>query len=279
VDTSNIAAPRRLDLDGNFEPEAFSSDDRHLYVLEYLPREAPDRYRVRQVHLASGRVEVLVDRWKHVPLASEETMRGTGRQQVLSPDSKVLYTLYTHQPDHLHGRDIAAGVTTARGNVHAFVHTLNLEQGWAFCVDLPAPFGVGPAEAHALALSPDGHRLIVADRTSGSMAAVDTESLEIRLNVPGTPDPHAAEGQAAAQFSPDGRTLYVAAGSEVSSFDPRTLARQHRFELASSVTGLRVGPHAQRLYVSLDERVLALDAATGRELTSIAVPGLRTLRG
>jgi hypothetical protein len=130
-----------------------------------------------------------------------------------------------------------------------------------------------------MALSPDGLRLIVADVASGSMAAIDTESLEVRLDVPGTPDPRMLAWQAAAQFSLDGRTLFVAAGSEILLFDPRTLARQDRFALPSSATGLSTSPDGQRLYLSFGDRVIALDPATGRELTSIAVPGLRALRG
>ena len=64
-------------------------------------------------------------------------------------------------------------------HVHAFVHVLSLAEGWAFCLDLPLPFGVCPSEAHALAVSPDGRRLYVADLASGSVAAADTSRLQV----------------------------------------------------------------------------------------------------
>ena len=48
---------RRLELPGNLEPEAFDATGSALFVLDYLPPTAPDRYRVRVVDLASGQVE------------------------------------------------------------------------------------------------------------------------------------------------------------------------------------------------------------------------------
>ncbi|HEY3063530.1 MAG TPA: hypothetical protein VGL99_31545 [Chloroflexota bacterium] len=278
ADPSGVVAPRELDLDGNFEPEAFSSDDRSLFVLEYLPPLAPDRYRVRQVELTSGAVVPLVDRFKRVPIPNEETMRGQGRQQVAAPDASRLYTLYTHQPDHLHGRDLAAGLGTARGDVHAFVHVLSLNEGWAYCVDLPLPFGVGPASAQALAISPDGARVTVVDRTSGALAAISTNTLDVTLNVPGTPDAWADRGLASAHYSPDGSTLYVAGGSELLALDGASLAVRSRWPVAASMNGLAVSPDGQRLYLGLEGRVSVLDATTGRELRSIAVPELRALK-
>ena len=277
VDTSGSVAPHMLDLDGNFEPEAFSSDDRFLIVLQYLPAEAPEGYRVRRVELSTGSVEPLVDRFKGLPLSAEETMRGTGRQQVLSPDARVLYTLYTHQPDHLHGRDLKAGLSTARGDVHAFVHTLSLSEGWAVCVDLPLPFGLGAAEGHAIAITPDGGRVIVVDRTSGSMAAIDTASLEIRMNVPGTPDARPARGLTSAQVSPDGQTLYVAGGSELQAIDPKSLVVRQRWPAAAEMNGLAISADGQRLYLGLSGRVAVLEAATAREVASVAVPELRAV--
>jgi YVTN family beta-propeller protein len=277
VDPNGTAEPRLLDLDGNFEPEAFSTDDRSLFVLEYLPPQAPDRYRVRQAQLATGEVEQLVDRWKKVPIPNEETMQGTGRQQVAAPDRARLYTLYTHQPEHLHGRDLAAGVSTARGDVHAFVHVLSLSEGWAYCVDLPLPFGVGPASGHALTVTPDGMRVLVIDRTSGATAVVDTASLQVAPTIPGTPDPRADSGLAAAQLSPDGATLYVAGGSEVLAQDAASLAIRQRWPISGAMYGLAVSPDAQRLYLGLEDRLAVLDASTGRELRSFAVPELRSV--
>ena len=270
TDLSGAVAPRVFDLDGNYEPDAFSTDDKHLFVLEYQPPQAPDRYRVRQLDLTTGLVSSVGSRSKvAVP---EEEMRGTRRMHVLAPDRTTLYTLYTHQPDHLHARDLAAGRTVAGGDVHAFVHVLNLAEGWAYCLDLPQPFGLGPASAHALALSPDGQTLYVADRSSGAVAAADTTQLVLGATTNVGPDPRADAGLAAAQAGPDG-TLYLAGASEVLALEPRTLTVGRRLPVPGVARGLGVSADGRRLYLGQGDRVVALEATTGAELDSIAFPG------
>jgi len=270
VALEGTTAPRVFDLAGNYEPDAFSADDRHLFVLEYQPPAAPDRYRVRQLDLATGTVSGVGSRTKvAVP---EEEMRGTRRMHVLSPDRTTLYTLYTHQPDHLHARDLAVGLTVSPGNVDAFVHVLNLSQGWAYCLDLPQPFGVGPAAAHALAISPDGRWLYVADRSSGMLAVADTDALVLRTTRNVGADPRAEAGPTAAQVGPDG-TLYVAGASAVLALDPRTLEVVRHLPVPAVPHGLGISADGRHLYLSLSDRVAALDAATGAELSSVALPG------
>ena len=171
----------RLDLPGNLEPEAFDPAGRLLYVLDYVPPVAPDRYRVRVVDLASGTVQPLLTRDKSpVPSGAEEEMRGEGRQAVYDGNRDTLFTLYTHQPDHVHTRNlIDAGAREEAPHVHAFVHTLNLGGQWAYCVDLPAPFGENPAAGHAIARDPGG-RVVVVDATSGSGLFIDPDGLTVQ---------------------------------------------------------------------------------------------------
>src|SRR2546425_4523798 len=47
---------RRFHLEGNLEPEAFSSDDASLFMIEYLPPAAPTAYRVLRLDLNEGEV-------------------------------------------------------------------------------------------------------------------------------------------------------------------------------------------------------------------------------
>jgi hypothetical protein len=276
ADPAGKQAPRRIELPGNYEPEAFSTDDQRMYVLQYLPAEAPERYRVRAYDLTAGEVGPLSIRDKGlVPVAAEEEMRGEGRQAVLAPDRSRLYTLYTHQPDHLHTRDLlAADHNAGKPEVHAFVHVLSLTEGWAFCLDLPAPFGHGAAAAHALAVAPDGRRLYVADRTSGQVVAADTERLAIVAKARFA----AAPGAAAAQLSPDGRLLYVGSDRSVAVLDSAGLGTVRTLTLDAAVLGFGVGPDGGVLHVGHRGRLASYDAQTGRRTSQADVPGLVSVR-
>ncbi|WP_433287467.1 YncE family protein [Micromonospora sp. CA-244673] len=261
----------RLDLRGNFVPEAFTAEHTGLFVLEWLPATAPDRYRVRVVDLATGEPGPLSTRDKTpVPPGAEEEMRGDGRQAVLAPDRTVLYTLYTHQPGHQHTRDLVSG---RPGNAHAFVHTLNLAARWAYCIDLPHPFGEAAAAGHAMAISPDGGRLLVTDVSSGTVADISTEELTVRRTVPqdrGTGAAHAAAG--------DDR-LFLAAGTTVRALDLTRLTGTADWQVREPVTGLVLSRDGSRLHVGQRDAVSWHDAATGRELGRVPVPGLVGLHG
>ena len=274
---------RRYDLGGVVEPDAFTRDNSGLFVLEWLPAEAPDRYRVRLLDLASGAVQLLVTRNKvPVPAGAEEEMRGEGRQAVLSADGQLLFTLYTHQPGHRHTRDLIAG---RPGNVHAFVHVLHLAERWAYCLDLPHPFGEGPAEGHAVAASADGRRLAVVDVTSGSLAFADATALTIQrvVTVP------AGGGSASLVFAPSGGRadsgrVLVGAGTTVTVLDGSTGLNGStgsvaaRWPVPGTIRGLGLSPDSARVYAGGADEVVWLDAGSGTLLGRAPVEGLTALR-
>ncbi|MEH1124619.1 YncE family protein [Micromonospora sp. CPCC 206061] len=264
----------RLDLPGYLEPEAFDASGTFLFVLDYLPPARPDRYRVRQIDLRAKAVQPLSTRLKTaVPAGAEEEMRGEGRQAVYDPQRRQLFTLYTHQPDHLHTRELVAGARDDAPHVHAFVHALHLTERWAYCVDLPEPFGSRAAAGHAIALSADGSRLTVVDTTTGAYAEIDPAALAVTRtgNLPAPLD----GGTAAAALTPDGRRLVVGAGQKVvvvpSSDKPV------RWSTGSEVRGLALVGDS-RVYVGQDGEVTAHDPLTGQVISRTQVPGLVTLR-
>ena len=270
---SNDGTQRRYDLTGVVEPDAFTTDRSGLFVLEWLPATAPDRYRVRLLDLASGVMEPLLTRNKvPVPSGAEEEMRGDGRQSVLSPDRQVLYTLYTHQPGHRHTRDLVSG---RPGGVHAFVHVLHLTERWAYCLDLPHPFGEGPAAGHAVAVSADGLRLAVVDVTSGSLAYADTATLTIERVVP-VP---ALEGEAAALvLSPDGHRVVVGAGKSVTVVDRHTGGVTAGWFVPGVIHGMGISRDGTRLYAGLAGEIHWVDANSGALRGRARVDGLTALR-
>ncbi|MEU4619324.1 hypothetical protein AB0G04_04985 [Actinoplanes sp. NPDC023801] len=260
---------RRFDLPGVVEPDAFTADNTGLFVLDWLPATAPDHYRVRLLDLATGQIRPLFTRNKTpVPAGAEEEMRGDGRQAVLSADRKMLFTFYTHQPGHRHTRDLVSG---RPGNAHAFVHVLHLVEQWAYCLDLPHPFGEGPAAGHALAA--DGRNLFVADLNAGKLAYASPESLSIERVVDVPP---VAGSSAALALTTDGRILVGAGG--VTVVDRISGQRSGRWELPGPVRGLGLSRDGGRLYAGGTGRVTWLDTATGEKRGEVAVPGLTALR-
>lgn len=250
---------QRFDLDGNFEPEAFSTDERELFMIEYIPAMAPNRYRVRRLKLATGKV-VPIGRLKN---AAPGQMQGTGRTQVYSPYGDELYTLYTQQADAGH---VEHG-GHEKDDSHAFVHLLNLDDSWAHCIDLPMPFGMGWATASALAISPDGRSLYVSDWSNGAVALVRPEKVRVvrteRLDL-GAPDDDT--------FAAAGRErLYLAGNSQIAVLDAATLDLIDRWNLPDEVMGLALSPDGERLHISLVGEIVTLDARTGEGTDSVSV--------
>jgi hypothetical protein len=262
---------RTYEFAGVLEPDAFTRDDTGLFVLEWLPATAPDHYRVRLLDLAAGTVGPLFTRDKApVPPGAEEEMRGDGRQAVLSPDGQVLYTLYTHQPGHRHTRDLLSG---RPGNAHAFVHVLHLTDRWAYCLDLPDPFGTGPAAGHALAVTRDGRELAVVDVSTGHLAYADTTALTITRVGPAP----VAAGAASLAFTPDGRRVLVGAGPAIRVIDHAAGTTTAEWPVPGDVRGLGVGPDGADVYCGGSDEVLWLDAASGAVRGRMPVPGLLAL--
>jgi hypothetical protein len=260
---------RRFDLAGVVEPDAFTTDNTGLFVLDWLPATAPDHYRVRLLDLTTGQIQPLFTRNKTpVPAGAEEEMRGDGRQAVLSADRTMLFTLYTHQPGHRHTRDLLSG---RPGNAHAFVHVLHLVERWAYCLDLPHPFGEGPAAGHALAA--DGRNLFVADLNAGKLAYASPESLTIERVVDVPP---VAGSSAALALTADNRILVGAGG--VTVVDRVSGKQAGRWELPGPVRGMGLSRDGSRLYTGGTGRVSWLDTATGEKRGEVAVPGLTALR-
>jgi hypothetical protein len=284
ADPTSRTEPRRYDLEGNFEPEAFSNDAQSLYLLEYLPPLAPDRYRVRQLVLrpqpgqqGQQQIQPVLTRDKRPNL---EEMRGTGRMHAFAPGCRALYTLYTQQPEHVHARDMLArgGSGQSSGMSHAFVHVLSLAEWWAYCIDLPLPFGVGPSTAHALAVAPNSRTLYVADASSGRVAVADTMTLQItRTDRVETTPPAMPSDTAATAVAGAAGTLYLASGSEIVTLPPPGSEAKARWSLGEAVRGLAVSAGGTHVYAALEDRLLVLDAQDGHQVGSVAIPGLESL--
>ncbi|MEX1006908.1 MAG: hypothetical protein WD271_03590 [Acidimicrobiia bacterium] len=246
--------PRTYTVMGNVEPEAFSLSNYSLFVIEYSPPTAPDRYRVARIDVV-GHAKVLKTRAvRSNEDELQEPMRGTARAQTMAPDGRRLYTLYT--------RD-----ATATEPAEAFVHVLDLQRERATCVDLPPEFAASPVGA--VAVSPSGTRLYVVAPAAAALAELDTATLRItrtaRLPEPSTDTTVRATVAGST-------TLYVATASEVTSVNLTDLAASGAWYVPGTVTGIQPASSSRTLFVSLTDRVLAVDPRTGttqREFASI----------
>jgi hypothetical protein len=126
------SATRHLALSGDVQPEAFSVDGKLVFVLDHRG----DHYRVQTIILETGE---RVDTGNRDKTIEREDMHGTTVRGVLNADRTVLATLY---------RD------PGNADEPAFVHILDLVHGWAYCADLPAPFGTGPPGSDRIELTP-----------------------------------------------------------------------------------------------------------------------------
>lgn len=272
ADPTGERRPQHYRLEGNLEPEAFSIGDSRLFLIEYLPAEAPAAYRVTVLELAGGDLHPPLGRFNTPP----ERMPGIRLRQELDPSGKQVYTLYSSKhPAYAHG----AGAWSYGDEVVSFIHVLNLERGWAYCVGLPEEFWDQPAGTQAMATSPDGRHLYVVDSIQGVLSVMDTRTLdilrteEVEVGSPGSV-------RTSARVSADGGTLFVGSageGSAIDAIDTATFDVLHRWPMHGVVSGLGLSGDGLRLYVALGDRVAVLDPATGEELAAVPVLGVDSI--
>lgn len=241
----------RFELHGNLEPEAFSSDGEWLYLLQYRPAMDPSSYRVSRLYLEDGKLSPVFGPNK----APVENMTATRLQQVASGDAGALYTLYTNQPpDYLRASPLA-------GDEVAFIHTLSLADGFAFCTALPDLFGSATGDGSAVAVAPGGARVFAIDADHGRIAVLQpirrriVRDAEVDLSSLGG-------GPITARVTPDGATLLVAGRSGVLPLDRATLEARPLEATPGPVTGIAFSGDGARLFVSWDGGIERLDPAT-----------------
>jgi hypothetical protein len=242
---------RTYDLEGNFEPEAFTRKGDALFLVEYLPAMRPDRYRVRKLDLSSGAAGAVPSVDGHL----QESMQGTARVSAASADGSRLYTLYT---------------TDGPNGPKAFVHVLDLDEGWAHCVDLPAALGSAPEDELAIVAGAGDHGVVVIDAAGGVAAEVDPSTLRVARTSRFRPLTDTGPVWAAG-----GRTgmVYVAKGRTVAVLGD-DLRPTSRWTTERASMGLLADPDRDRLWQVTDGIVLALEPATGRRVGSVVLPAV-----
>jgi YVTN family beta-propeller protein len=115
-------------------------------------------------------------------------------------------------------------------------------------------------EPHHMALSPDGHSLLVGDTAGNTIFFLDprTGQLQRKLTIS---DPYQLV------FSPDGRLLTVAglARDQIDIYDAKTYQLLHRIPAHTMPSHINYSPDSRTVYVSLQVsgQLIAIDTATG----------------
>lgn len=257
ADPSGTAHAKRFMLKGNFEPEAFSPNAEMLFMLQYRPPLAPTSYRVIALYLETGRHWALSGPDKQ-PV---ENMTATRLVQVASPDGSYLYTLYTNQrPTYL--QEPASSLDLNADSEVAFVHTVDLRNGFAVCIELPDEFGTVPQQSSAVAIEPNGHRIYAIDAEHGTIALVNVHRYRVAA-VTHVDLSMFGSGQIHARVSADGTTLFIAGGAGLLALDTLNLTpRGTIMTTPGAVTGLALSGDGARLYLSWGDELQRLDAAT-----------------
>ena len=131
----------------------------------------------------------------------------------------------------------------------------------------PREFASSPVGA--VAVSPSGTRLYVVVPAAAALAEIDTAALRITRTAH-LPEP-SAETTVRATVT-GSTTLYVATAGEVTSVNLADLAPSGEWYVPGTVTGIQPAASSRTLFVSLTDRVLAVDPETGttqREFVAI----------
>ena len=272
VDPAGGSAPRTYRLSGNYEPEAFSIDDRRLFLIQYLPAEAPTAYRVTFLDLTTGSVRPVFGRFNAPP----ERMPGIRLRQLFDPVTSQLYTLYSTEPSKAVQNYWDGGYH--EGQDLTFVHVLSLSQGWAYCAGLPRTLWGEPAGAQAMVTSPDGRGLYIVDPLRGVVSRMDTRTLKITQTKRVDFGADAA-ARTSASISADGSTLYVGSAGEdaVFALDTGTMRVLDRWSMPAGVSDLALSADGARLYAATSDGVALMDAESGVVLGTIPAAGVESI--
>jgi hypothetical protein len=241
---------RAVSLRGNYEVETLSPEGQRLFLVHWGDN---GRYDLQNYDLRTNRLTTTPTRSSES--GAVEKMQGVASVAVSSRDGNWLHTLYV------------------KGQGSAFIHALDLRAGVGHCIDLVLP-AVDPTAigATALTLSPDARTLYIAMPLAGRAFSIDvgrlevTHTLRLRRSALSTLgfDPSAA-------VTPNGRMLYVAAGTSLWALDtaawrltgPRAVGAGER----QQAIAIGVSPDGRRVVVlRSDRKLVARDAATLRRI-------------
>jgi hypothetical protein len=239
---------QRVALDRNMAIDGLSADAHALYLIDYLPAANPDHYQVRVYDLVAKSLlpDALVDKRE-----ADEVMAGERWESVSSKGGLWLLSLYLRMQEN-----------------EAFVHALDMNDRYAFCIDLPAGGGdLTQQKFNTLALSPQNATLYIANAVTGTVSEASLSDFSVKRTTTfkgqsTTTDPDTQ--LARSLLTPDGRTLYFTSGQDVWAFDTASRKVSGPFASNGPISGFGLNPTGDRLLVAkMDGSLVALDTISG----------------
>jgi hypothetical protein len=266
------ASPHAFSLPGEWYLDGVDNAGKSVYMLHYLGTQNTSTYEVRHYDLVTDRLDENAVARKSFSGAAEGPMSGVPLDRVESADGQWQYTLYAFGPDG------------------PFIHALNLDAGFAMCIDLPGAGSNGGGENEllwSLVRSHDSSRVWAVNAGTGHVAElVASVSSPPRLGTLAVPSPSAspaawwnfgsssvAEAKrlviGGAQLSPDDKTIYAIGVHGIAVVDTATLSLRSTMLADHDVQSLRISSDGRSLYAVLQSSsggLLQVDTATGGAL-------------
>lgn len=249
LDTVSSRISDEIHLDGNFDIDGVSRYGDALFLLQHVDAKDATHYQIRLYDLREDSLYPDPLRDKREP---DEEMTGYAWDGTGSADGQWLLTLYLNTREQT-----------------AFVHSLNLDDRYPVCIDLPSADGdMAKLRAYTITMAPDGMRAYAANPVLGRLAVLDLSSWTVQhvASFPAvTPAPSDGRSAARSLLSPDGKTLYFTAGKVVWAYETTSGTVDHSYQAPSSVAGIGLNPDGTRLLIADGEgKVTAIDLASGK---------------
>jgi hypothetical protein len=262
-------APRSFSLPGEWYLDGVDNAAKSVYMLHYLGTQATSTYEVHHYDLVADRLDSNPVSRKSFSGATEGPMSGVPVDRVDSADGQWQFTLYAFGPDG------------------PFIHALNLDAGFALCIDLPGSTSNGAGENEllwALVRSHDSTRVWAVNAGTGHIAELHTAGIgPPLLGTLAVPSPSAspaawwsfgsssvAEAKrlviGGAQLSPDDKTIYAVGVHGIAVVDTAKLSLRTMMLTDHDVQSLGVSADGRWLYAVLQSTsggLLQVDTGSG----------------
>jgi len=255
-DTQNGRTTHTITLDGNYEIDAISGDGTGLFLIQHLPPANPDHYLIRAYDLSLD--ELLPDPLRDKRFL-DELMVGYPWGSISDPAGVWYLTLYLNTQHN-----------------KAFIHALNMENRWTFCIDLPSGEGdFNTLQQYTLTLAPGGHKIYAANAALGVVAEVNLQEVMVTRQRQFPAHPLTARfrgdsGLNASLLTADGNTLYFTDGRQLWAYNTMTgdVSEPLLESGNSSVQALALSADGESLYIAQARRPLLVLSTTTTSLNT-----------